>query len=130
MAGLLTSGWCAAVVGAGAGLDPWDGATVSFAIEVSGAPDGKRRGQLAFEDGRIVVCDTARGAAADCAVECAHADALTMLAGTLNADVAFMTGRLKVDGSYERVIFGLHEWWRSSSMRSFRDAVAALTTAD
>lgn len=127
VAGILTDEWCGEVLASGAGLAPWPGASVTFSIEVTGAPDGKRRGHVSFRDGVVTSCGTNRLADADCTIEVGHIEAAAMLRGELDPNVAFMTGKLKVDGAYERIVFGLKDWRSAEATTAFWRAIGAET---
>jgi hypothetical protein len=54
-------------------------------------------------------------------------EALRILNGDLSPDVAYMQGRLKVDGNYRRFLVDLRDWRESADYRGLWSAMAAHT---
>jgi len=126
----LSDGWLNAVEAAADALPEVPGCSVTARVEVSGGADGRRRFGVVVVDGRIVELSPGLLAGADCTVSCASADARDMLAGRLDPAVAYMQGRLKIDGAYERVLFGLRPLLGGKEFAAFAAEMAALTGAD
>ena len=99
--------WMAAVRAAADVLPAAPGCSANVGLEISGGPDGVCRMALGITDGRLTALVRGRPADADCTVSCSHDDARSMLAGRLDPAVAYMQGRLKLDGAYELLLFGL-----------------------
>ena len=119
--------WLAAVHAASAGLPEVPGCSVTVSVEVSGGPAGRRRFGAVIVDGRLVELSSGRPAGADCAVSCVRDDARRMLSRRLDPAVAYMQGRLKVDGAYERVLFGLRPVLTGEAFSAFAAEVVTLT---
>ena len=130
MGPLLSDGWLSAVHAAATRLPEVPGCSVTARVEVSGGAAGTRRFGVVIVDGRLVELSPGRLAEPDCAVSCAAADARDMLAGRLDPAGAYMQGRLKVDGAYERVLFGLRPLLDGEAFGTFAAEVAALTGRD
>ena len=125
-----SEGWLAAVRVAAEELPVVPGASVRARLEVSGVPGGPCRLGVVVSDGRLAELVPGRPAEVDCAVSIGVADARGILRGELDAAVAYMQGRLKIDGAYERVLFGLRPLVDSGGFRSFAAQVAAMTGGD
>ncbi len=123
-------GWLSAVRAAAGVLPEVPGCSVAARVEVSGGPDGTRRFGVVIVDGRLVELSPGRLAEPDCTVTCAAADARDIIGGRLDPAVAYMQGRLKVDGLYERVLFGLRPLLDTGAFDAFAAEVAALTCGD
>lgn len=119
--------WLSAVQAAAAPLPEVRGCSVRARVEVSGGAAGTRRFGVVVVDGRIVELSPGRLAEADCTVSCGAADARDILAGRLDPAVAYMQGRLKIDGAYERVLFGLRPLLGSEAFAAFCTEVRAVT---
>ena len=119
--------WLAAAQAAAGALPPVPGCSVTVGVEVSGGPAGRRRFGVVVVDGRLVELSPGRPEGADCEVSCVHDDARSMLSGRLDPAVAYMQGRLKVDGAYERVLFGLRPILAGEAFGAFAAEVVALT---
>ena len=130
MGPLLSDGWLSAVYAAATRLPEVPGCSVTARVEVSGGAAGTRRFGVVIVDGRLVELSPGRLAEPDCTVSCAAADARDMLGGRLDPAVAYMQGRLKVDGAYERVLFGLRPLLDGEAFGTFAAEVAALTGRD
>ena len=122
-----SEGWLAAVRAAAEALPAVPGCNVRARLEVSGDPGGPCRLGVVIRDGRLVDLTPGRPAEADCTVTCGAADADAILRGELDPAVAYMQGRLKIDGAYERVLFGLRPVTAEAAFGAFVGEVRALT---
>jgi len=120
-----SEGWLAGVRAAAEALPEVPGASLTARVEVSGGPGGPCRLGVVIRDGRLVDLTPGRPADADCTVICGAADAGAILRGELDPAVAYMQGRLKLDGSYERVLFGLRAVLHGEAFGAFADSVRA-----
>ncbi len=127
---LLSDGWLSAVHAAATRLPEVPGCSVTARVEVSGGAAGTRRFGVVIVDGRLVELSPGRLAEPDCTVSCAATDARDIIGGRLDPAVAYMQGRLKVDGAYERVLFGLRPLLDGEAFGTFAAEVAALTGRD
>ena len=126
----LSDGWLSAVRAAADALAEVPGCSVTARVEVSGGSGGTRRFGVVIVDGRLVELSLRRPAEPDCTVSCGAADARDIIGGRLDPAVAYMQGRLKVDGAYERVLFGLRPLLGTGAFAAFAAEVAALTGGD
>ena len=124
-----SEGWLAGVRAAAEALPAVPGCSVRARLEVSGGPGGPCRLGVVIDDGRLVELSPGRPAEVDCTVTCGAADARAILRGELDPAVAYMQGRLKIDGAYERVLFGLRPAVGSVAFSAFAERVRALTAA-
>jgi len=122
-----SEGWLDGVRAAAGALPAVPGASLTARVEISGAPGGPCRLGVVIRDGRLVDLTPGRPAEADCTVTCGAADAGAILRGELDPAVAYMQGRLKLDGAYERVLFGLRPALGSVAFAAFAERVRALT---
>ena len=122
--------WLAAVQAAAGALPPVPGCSVTVGVAVLGGPAGRRRFGVVVVDGRLVELSPGRPAAAECEVSCVYDDARQMLSGRLDPAVAFMQGRLKLDGAYERVLFGLRPVLSGDAFGAFAAEVVALSDGE
>lgn len=129
MAGVdpFSDAWLRAVQAAAGALPEVAGCSVAARIEVPGGPEGTRRFGVVVTDGRLVELSPGRLAEADCTVSCADGDARAILGGRLDPAVAYMQGRLKIDGAYERVLFGLRPVLASEVFGGFAAEVRSLS---
>ena len=127
MAAFLSDEWCAAALDAASALPERPGASLVVQHVVSGAPGGKVTVGVEVVDGRVVALAAGKRADAACTLTWSAADVRAVLAGTLDAEVAFMQGRLKVEGAYEQWHDGLGPWRRSAELAEVRRALASHT---
>ena len=74
---------------------------------MTSTPHGKVQFRLVVADGRISEVLVGREGEAEAMVTWKYADAVAQFSGDLDADVAFMTGRCKVENAYARYVFDL-----------------------
>jgi predicted lipid carrier protein YhbT len=74
------------------------GASARLQIVVTGTPEGEVRYVQAMEDGRLVECALGAADAVDATLTETYDDAVAIARGELDANVAFMQGRVKVVG--------------------------------
>ncbi len=98
MASYLSPAWFDAAQAVGAALPERPGVSAVVQHVVSGGPDGEVRYVARVVDGRVV--DLAPGAAdePDATLTIPHAEGLAMAEGRLDANAAFMQGRIKTAG--------------------------------
>lgn len=123
----FSDAWLRAVQAAAGVLPEVAGCSVAARVEVPGGPEGTRRFGVVLADGRLVELSPGRLAGADCTVSCALGDARAILGGRLDPAVAYMQGRLKIDGAYERVLFGLRRVLDSEAFGGFAAEVRSLS---
>ena len=123
----LSEGWVAALAERGAALPEVPGADLVLQHEIAGAPDGKVRFHLEWRNGQLATAAIGKHAEPDVMVQAKAPDALRVLRGELSPDVAFMQGRLKIDGAYRTLLIDLREWRLSEPYRELWNAMAELT---
>lgn len=130
MAGFGGEGWLAGVRAAAEALPVVAGCNVRARLEVSGGPGGPCRLGVVISDGRLAELSPGRLSDPDCTVSCNAADAGGILRGELDPAVAYMQGRLKIDGSYERALFGLREAVHGEAFEAFAHSVMTHSGGD
>lgn len=128
----LSEEWLEALAEAAVGLPAAAGCSVSVRLEISGTPHGKRRLTVRLEDGKLAEVALGLPIAEDCVVSCSHDDALAICEGRLDPAVAYMRGDLKLDGEYERVLFGLRPMLQGagkSALLELRRKLSAITSS-
>lgn len=126
----LSDEWFAAVAALGAELPEIDGLDAVVDIEVAGSPDGKVRYHEVWNSGRLVEVASGKAEATDVQFVFKYPDAVAHVRGDIADDVAFMQGRFKIDGAYERWLYGFRPVVGSDAYRAFRRSVAQSTDFD
>ena len=103
----LSEDWLANLADGAAGLPEQPGVDGVVRFVVTSTPHGKVQFRLVVSDGRVVEMLVGRDGEAEATVTWKYADAVAQFSGDLNADVAFMTGRCKVEDAYARYVFDL-----------------------
>ena len=125
-----SEGWLQATRAAAEALPEVPGCSLTARVEVSGGPDGPCRLGVVIRDGRLVELSPGRPAEMDCTVSCSNADARAILNGQLDPAVAYMQGRLKLEGAYERVVFGLRGVVEGEAFTAFAASVMVISDRD
>lgn len=104
MAKYLSPQWHAAAKELAQRYPERPGASATLAYKVTGGPDGDLEYVQVIRDGRVV--DQAMGADADADVTLTitWADGVALATGTLDPNVAFMQGRMKVAGTVGKLM--------------------------
>ena len=87
-----------------AALPERPGATARVQHVIGGAPDGEVRFSLAIVDGRCTDASLGDDPAAEVTLTQTYPDALQIAQGALDANAAFMQGRVKVVGDMGKVM--------------------------
>ena len=103
----LSEEWIAALAEGGAALPERPGVDGVVRFVMTSTPHGKVQFRLVVADGRISEVLVGREGEAEAMVTWKYADAVAQFSGDLDADVAFMTGRCKVENAYARYVFDL-----------------------
>ena len=132
MAVIGSDEWLAGVVRSGAELTPAAGVdlVVQFEVAASSSSRSKKnvtRFWVELSDGVPASAGEGKHDDPSAVIACSGADGLALLRGDLDADVAFMQGRLKVDGGYEQLLFDLRHVFGREDHRQLRLALAANT---
>jgi putative sterol carrier protein len=94
--------------------------------ELSGGPTGTVRCYAVLENGRLQSGSIGKATAADVTLTASWEDGVALTNGTLDPNVAFMQGRLKVGGSMALVL-ALLAATSSEEYRDFGKRLAAVT---
>ncbi|MEQ1787771.1 MAG: SCP2 sterol-binding domain-containing protein [Acidimicrobiales bacterium] len=100
----LSQAWLDLQQAAGGALPEQPGATARVQHVVSGGPEGEARYCLTITDGRLAAAVVGDDPDADVVLTHTYADATQIAQGALDANVAFMQGRVKVVGSMGHVM--------------------------
>ncbi len=103
----LSDEWIAALAEGGAGLPERPDVDGVVRFVMTSTPHGKVQFRLVVADGQIAEVLPGRDGEAEATVTWKYADAVAQFSGDLDADVAFMTGRCKVEDAYARYVFDL-----------------------
>lgn len=123
----LSDDWFGLNLEAASGWPERPGVDCSANYEVTGAPDGKVRYYIVIRDGRLVEMATGKLADADVSIVYKYADARAEVAGGDHPDLAYMSGRMKLEGEYARWVYGLRPLLDSAEHDAFRSALAEHT---
>jgi hypothetical protein len=103
----LSEEWVAEFAAAGAALPERPGVDGVVRFVVTSTPHGKVQLLLTVADGRLDGVRSTRDGEAEATVTWKYPDAVDQFCGELDPDVAFMTGRCKVEDAYARYLFDL-----------------------
>ena len=123
----LSDEWFGLNLEAASGWPERPGVDCSANFEVTGAPEGKVRYHAVIRDGRLVEMALGKLADADVSIVYKYADACVEVSGGQHPDLAFMSGRMKLDGDYARWVYGLRPLLDSAEYDAFRSALAEFT---
>ncbi|MGA2835372.1 MAG: SCP2 sterol-binding domain-containing protein [Acidimicrobiales bacterium] len=129
MTALFTEEWFAAVRPELADVAGPPTLSATVQVEVTGGSDGDAICRVEFTDGRLVDAGPGPADGADVTLTVSEADARDILAGRLDPSVAFMQGRMKVNGSMGPVI-DLLSLSATEGARDRRARVAGLSGLD
>lgn len=99
MVAFLSQEWLDRQRSLAADLPERPGATARLQVVVTGGPSGEVRYVQALEDGRLVECALGVSDDVDVTITETYADAVAIATGELDANAAFMQGRVKVAGN-------------------------------
>ena len=119
----LSAEWIAAMADGGSSLPEQSGVDGVVRFVVTSTPLGKVQFRLVLVDGRITEILSGKDGEAEATVTWKYVDAVAQFSGDLNADVAFMTGRCKVEDAYARYVFDLRPVFGS---REWADLLSGL----
>ena len=123
----LSDDWFRLNLEAASGWPERPGVDCSANYEVTGAPDGKVRYHAVIRDGRLVEMASGKLAEAEVGIVYKYADARAEVAGGEHPDLAYMSGRMKLEGEYARWVYGLRPLLDSAEYDAFRLALAEHT---
>lgn len=117
----LSDEWLAELRDAAADLPLTPGCSVNLKVEVEDTPDGRSRLNVRLVDGQVAEVSSGVAVAADCTLKCSYSDAEAVWEGRMDPAVAYMQGRLKLEGGYERLLFGLRPMLSGAAGEALRE---------
>ena len=123
----LSDDWFELNLEAASGWPERPGVDCSANYEVTGAPDGKVRYHTVIRDGRLVEMALGKLADAEVGIVYKYSDARAEVAGGEHPDLAYMSGRMKLEGEYARWVYGLRPLLDSPEYDAFRSTLAEYT---
>ena len=126
MAAFLSPEWVELQAQLAADLPERPGASARLQIVVTGAPEGEVAYVQQIEDGRLTATSLGRDDAADVTLTQTHPDAVAIARGDLDANAAFMQGRVKVTGNMGSLM-ALMPLTQSPEYQAFLAALAEQT---
>ncbi len=134
----LSDDWFAAVLDAAQVLPEIEGMSAIVNFELKGSkpsaeePVSKQRpGQqhchAVLRDGRLVELSVGKSAEANCSVSCKLSEASAIVSGEDDAEVAYMQGRLKLEGEYGILLFDMRDLYAQPQWQEFVAQVKVLT---
>ena len=134
----LSDRWFAAVLEAAQDLPGMQGMSAAVNFEMQGGKvsadepvskqrPGKQHCHAVLRNGKLEELAAGKTADFDCAVSCKLSEALAIVRGEDDAEVAYMQGRLKLEGDYGLLLFGLRDLYAQPQWKEFAAQVRALT---
>lgn len=123
----LSDGWFGLNLAAASDWPERPGVDCTANFEVTGAPDGRVRYHAVIRDGRLVEMASDRLADAEVSIIYRYQDACAEVSDGAHPDLAFMSGRMKLEGDYARWIYGLRPLLDSVEYEAYRSALAEHT---
>ena len=123
----LSDEWFGLNLEAASGWPERPGVDCSANFEVTGAPDGKVRYHAVIRDGRLAEMALGKLADADVSIVYKYADACAEVSAGEHPDLAYMTGRMKLEGDYARWVYGLRPLLDSAEYGAYRSVLAERT---
>lgn len=123
----LSGDWFRLNLQAASGWPERSGVDCVANFEVTGAPGGKTRYHLVVSNGRMVEMALGKAANADVGIVYKYADACAEVSGGQHPDLAYMSGRMRLEGHYARWVFGLRPLLDSTEYDAYRSALAQHT---
>ena len=115
MTQFLSEDWLAELAGACSALPEQAGVDGTVRFVVTSTPLGRVEFRTVVADGRVADVVPGKPGEADATVTWKYPEAVAWIRGELDPDVAFMTGRCKVEGDYEAYVFGLRPMFGSET---------------
>ena len=135
----LAEDWFAAVLKAAQMLPGMEGmsAVVNFELQgdkpseeepVSKQRPAKLHCHAVLRDGRLEEFASGKSAETNCSVSCKLSEALAILLGEDDIEIAYMQGRLKLGGDYGILLFDMRDLYAQPQWKEFVVLVRGLTT--
>jgi putative sterol carrier protein len=109
----LSDTWLAELTEQAVGLSVSDVSNGSVRYVITASPHGKVQFSILVDDGRVVEVAPGAGGDVDVTVIWRYPDAVDQFTGVLDPDVAYMTGRCKLEGDYAWYLYGARSLFRS-----------------
>ena len=126
MTSWLSEAWFDALLSSASKLVGSESLSGTIEVVITGGAEGDSVVHVEFVQGRLTGAGLGTAAPADATLTMSEADARAVLTGDLDINVAFMWGRLKVEGSMAPVL-DLLALAATDDARACRDQVAAGT---
>ena len=94
---------------------PSENFSITLQYEISGAPEGKVRYYVIFEEGKVTEAKIGKHSSPDCLISSTFSELVSILERNKAVTVSFIQGNLKVEGEYERYLLEM------SSIRSTQE---------
>ena len=127
MTQFLSEDWLAELAGACSALPEQPGVDGTVRFVVTSTPLGRVEFRTVVADGRVADVVPGKPGEADATVTWKYPEAVAWIRGELDPDVAFMTGRCKVEGDYEAYVFGLRPMFGSETWAELLTGLAGTT---
>lgn len=122
----LGDDWLAFVLARGAELPEQPGASLVMQHVVTASAAGKVQLFAEVRDGRLVALGLGKRADATCTITWTYEDAVAVLRGE-SLDVAYMQGRLKIEGAYRAFLLNLRPVVTSPQAIALLEEIRAIT---
>lgn len=126
MSKYLSSEWLDLLQVLGSRLPEVEGVTARVEQIVPGSPEGEVRYVISYRDGQVEAATVGAADEPDVSLTTKYPDAVKLLTGHLDANVAFMSGRTKVAGSTGKLL-GVLALHKTPEYEAFRMELAEAT---
>ncbi|HJL89385.1 MAG TPA: SCP2 sterol-binding domain-containing protein [Acidimicrobiales bacterium] len=127
MTQFLSEDWMAELVAACSALPEQPGVDGTVRFVVTSTPLGRVEFRTVIAGGRVADVVPGKPGEADATVTWKYPEAVAWFTDELDPDVAFMTGRCKVEGDYEAYVYGLRPVFGSESWAGSLAGLAGTT---
>jgi len=124
----LTEDWLTEAAAAFTVLPDRPGIDADVQYVVSGAPGGKVQVRATVRSGRITELAVGKHDDPDCTVTLSYADAVALFLGELGPEVAFMSGRVKIEGDHRIWLLDMRPIRSDDAMGAALNALRAMST--
>ncbi len=124
-ADFLSDEWLSKALENASQLPKSTGSNLKISFEINKLPKshelaGKKvRFFAVLADGKLKKLEFGKLEDAQVAIRSEYKPALDVVSGALNPEVAYMQGLIKLDGGYEKVLFGLRDFFASKGWISY-----------
>lgn len=127
MTQFLSEEWLAELATVSAGLPEQSGVDGTVRFVVTSTPLGRVEFSVVVADGTVADVVPGKPGDSDVTVTWKYPEAVAWVRGELDPDVAFMTGRCKVEGDYEAYVYGMRPVFAGGSWASSLAGLVAET---